>query len=79
MTHGEVGSPREAQARQRTASSIEKNKVRATLNGAEIPTDLADVIKQCWPHSIVEEFGADESYFNEIRWMYWQSNIFQGS
>jgi hypothetical protein len=56
--------------RGRSQPQASKNKVRAaTLNGAEIPTDLADVIKQCWPHTIVEEFGADESYFNEIRWM----------
>lgn len=33
----------------------------------EIPKDLAAAIKQCWPRGVVEEFDAEESYFQEIR------------
>ena len=41
-------------------------KRRSALCGS-LPKDLAATIKRCWPRGIVEEFSADESYFQEIR------------
>src|SRR5882672_4539238 len=52
-------------AKRRARSKSTSGARRTSVVG--IPEDLAAIIKRCWPRGIVEEFPADESYFQEIR------------
>jgi hypothetical protein len=37
------------------------------MGASQIPKDVADAIRKCWPVGIVEEFATDESYFHQIQ------------